>query len=132
MALFTRSKAADARRRVDTPPETPSEGGVAIDPVDPVLEAQLQELGRAFLEQSRKHRVGLLSTAFWSDKLMDWAMKDEAFKVQLFRFVDTFPMLTHARAGARPPRGLPHAAGRDAAARAWTWASRRAGWPRAR
>ena len=24
---------------------------------------------------------------------MDWAMQDEAFKIQLFRFVDTFPML---------------------------------------
>jgi len=35
----------------------------------------------------------MLSAAFWSDKLMDWAMKDEAFKVQLFRFVDCFPAL---------------------------------------
>ena len=25
---------------------------------------------------------------------MDWAMKDEAFKVQLFRFVDCFPSLS--------------------------------------
>ena len=24
---------------------------------------------------------------------MDWAMKDPAFKVQLFRFIDVFPML---------------------------------------
>jgi hypothetical protein len=28
-----------------------------------------------------------------SDKLMDWSMKDHEFKVQLFRFVDAFPVL---------------------------------------
>ena len=31
--------------------------------------------------------------AVWSEGLMDWAMQDEAFKVQLFRFVDCFPTL---------------------------------------
>ena len=45
------------------------------------------------LESARRNKSGILSAAFWSDKLMDWAMKDEAFKVQLFRFVDAFPML---------------------------------------
>ncbi|NBV65248.1 MAG: L-glutamate gamma-semialdehyde dehydrogenase, partial [Planctomycetes bacterium] len=29
----------------------------------------------------------------FKDKLMDWAMQDEAFRVQLFRFVDCFPTL---------------------------------------
>ena len=38
----------------------------------------------------------MFSAAFWSDKLMDWAMQDEAFKVQLFRFVDAFPRLKTA------------------------------------
>ncbi len=36
---------------------------------------------------------GLAPRAFWSDKLMGWAMKDEAFKVQLFRLIGTFLML---------------------------------------
>ena len=36
---------------------------------------------------------GVFSARFWSDQLMNWAMKDPAFKVQLFRFVDVFPML---------------------------------------
>ncbi len=30
---------------------------------------------------------------FWFDQLMNWAMKDPAFKMQLFRFIDVFPML---------------------------------------
>jgi RHH-type proline utilization regulon transcriptional repressor/proline dehydrogenase/delta 1-pyrroline-5-carboxylate dehydrogenase len=45
------------------------------------------------LHSARQHRAGVLSSRFWSDQLMSWAMKDPAFKVQLFRFVDVFPML---------------------------------------
>ena len=67
--------------------------GRAIAPADPALEARIHEIGTEFLDLARGGKAGVLSTAFWSDKLMDWAMKDEAFKVQLFRFVDAFPML---------------------------------------
>ena len=64
---------------------------------DPALEARIQECGRSLLEEMNQAGSGMLSTAFWSDKLMDWAMKDEAFKVQLFRFIDTFPSLKTPR-----------------------------------
>ena len=57
------------------------------------IEDRVQRLGTAFLSEVRRQRGGVLSRAFWSQKLIDWAMKDEAFKVQLFRFVDTFPTL---------------------------------------
>lgn len=57
------------------------------------LEARTQQLGRELLEAARANQSGLLSKAFWQDKLMNWSMKDQAFKVQLFRFVDTFPAL---------------------------------------
>ncbi|MGK0359786.1 MAG: hypothetical protein ACI9U2_002092, partial [Bradymonadia bacterium] len=50
---------------------------------DPALNRQIYSLGEALLEESRGHQRGLLSASFWSDKLMDWAMKDPAFKVQL-------------------------------------------------
>jgi RHH-type transcriptional regulator, proline utilization regulon repressor / proline dehydrogenase / delta 1-pyrroline-5-carboxylate dehydrogenase len=53
----------------------------------------VREIGGELLAAARGGRGGILSRAFWSDKLMNWAMKDEAFKVQLFRFVDAFPML---------------------------------------
>ncbi len=62
-------------------------------PTDPTLEALIHAKGLDLLNRARSNRSGLLSAAFWSDKLMDWSMKDEAFKVQLFRFVDAFPML---------------------------------------
>ena len=53
----------------------------------------VREKSREFLAKARTARGSILSSSFWSDKLMDWSMKDEAFKVQLFRFVDAFPML---------------------------------------
>jgi len=62
-----------------------------------VAAADVQEetlsLGHDLLERARRHRHGLLSTRFWSDQLVDRAMHDPAFKVQLLRFIDVFPML---------------------------------------
>ncbi|MEO1130946.1 MAG: proline dehydrogenase family protein, partial [Planctomycetota bacterium] len=57
---------------------------------------RVREIGADFLDRARKNKAGLLSKQFWSDKLMDWSMKDHEFKVQLFRFVDTFPVLRHS------------------------------------
>ena len=94
------------------------DAGVPLEPADPSLEQAIQQLGREFLEQARRNKAGMLSSAFWSDKLMDWSMKDEAFKVQFFRFVDAFPMLKSADAvydhltdylsqpGVTPPPGF--------------------------
>ncbi len=99
MALFTRKPPT----RVEPPappaaagPSTPNgvaDPGQPIPPADPALEQSIQKLGAEFLDRARKNKSGFLSAAFWSDKLMDWSMKDEAFKVQLFRFVDAFPTL---------------------------------------
>jgi len=58
------------------------------------IEARTQEIGREMLNATLDNKGGFLSSQFWQDKSMDWAMKDEAFKVQLFRFVDAFPMLS--------------------------------------
>ena len=57
------------------------------------IETLTQEIGRDLLRRARSHTKGFFSSRFWSDKLMEWATKDPAFKVQLFRFVDVFPML---------------------------------------
>lgn len=59
----------------------------------PELESRIFDLGSDLLRRAREHRSGVLSSKFYSDALMNWSMKDPAFKVQLFRFVDAFPML---------------------------------------
>jgi len=74
MAFFNRSK----------PDPAADNASVAAGDAPRIL-----ELGRELLTIARKHpdAKGL------KDKLADWAMQDDAFKVQLFRFVDTFPTL---------------------------------------
>ena len=74
-------------------PEAAAPAAAATSPFEPAIEAAIHRIGNALLSESKTATKGLLSSAFWSDKLMDWAMKDEAFKVQLFRYVDCFPTL---------------------------------------
>ncbi|MCP4834700.1 MAG: bifunctional proline dehydrogenase/L-glutamate gamma-semialdehyde dehydrogenase [Phycisphaera sp.] len=101
MPLFFKSKASSGAEKpsstVSPAPVAPASAtedpGVPIPPSDPALERRTIEIGEDFLDRARGGKSGMLSKAFWSDKLMDWSMKDEAFKVQLFRFVDAFPML---------------------------------------
>lgn len=59
----------------------------------PAEESRLQAIGADMLSRSRAHKSGLLSAKFYSDALMEWSMKDPLFKVQMFRFVDAFPVL---------------------------------------
>lgn len=61
-------------------------------------EARIFDIGADFLRRARGHKTGMLSAKFYSDALMEWSMKDPEFKVQMFRFVDTFPMLRTADA----------------------------------
>ena len=70
-----------ASRRIDRP--AASDG----------LEQRTFEIGRELLEETRRHQVSAFSGRFWSDRLIAWALKDPAFKTQLFRFIDVFPVL---------------------------------------
>ena len=56
-------------------------------------EARIFDLGSKMLTLARQHKTSMLSAKFYSDWLMEWSMKDPNFKVQMFRFVDAFPML---------------------------------------
>ncbi len=110
MAIFSRkTKPAQGHAAsTSTPTKTPEVGE----------DRRIHELGIEMLDLARKHKAGLLSARFYQDKLMDWAMKDHEFKVQLFRFVDAFPVLTTpemvhdhlvdylTQPGVKPPPGM--------------------------
>ena len=89
MALFSRRPKASAPVPVVVQSRSEGGGGAAHGP----RESRVFELGSDMLRRARAHKTGLLSAKFYSDALMEWSMKDHEFKVQMFRFVDAFPML---------------------------------------
>ncbi|MFP4601277.1 MAG: proline dehydrogenase family protein, partial [Persicimonas sp.] len=56
-------------------------------------EKQIIKLGKEIFERMKGEKPSVFKKDFWSGKMMDWSMKDEAFKVEMFRFVDVFPTL---------------------------------------
>jgi RHH-type proline utilization regulon transcriptional repressor/proline dehydrogenase/delta 1-pyrroline-5-carboxylate dehydrogenase len=63
-------------------------------PIDPTA---LDRLTRVYGEElfARIDTAGptLFTPAWWDDRLMDWSMRDNAIKLQLFRFIDALPLL---------------------------------------
>lgn len=57
------------------------------------LDAAILARGKAFFASIRGESPSIFNKGFWTGKVMDWAMQNEAFKVQLFRFVDVLPYL---------------------------------------
>ena len=76
---------------MSTPPSTPAAGFL---PADPVLEARVRAIGEKLFTLMDAHPApGIFSKKGAYARVMDWAMKDPAFKAQLFRFVDVLPTL---------------------------------------
>ncbi len=68
-------------------------GGAEVPTPDP-LEASIWQWGEKILAlMDAAEPPSVFSARGLYGKLMDWAMKDERFKVQLFRFVDVLPAL---------------------------------------
>jgi RHH-type proline utilization regulon transcriptional repressor/proline dehydrogenase/delta 1-pyrroline-5-carboxylate dehydrogenase len=99
MAIFSRRSTKTKPLNVQPGVTAVAEGKHVRPPVETSAQAEawrddrIMEFGSDLLKLAEKHRTGLLSKQFWSDKIMDWSMKDQDFKVQMFRFVDCFPML---------------------------------------
>ncbi len=50
--------------------------------------------GKEMFSSISGEKPSLFNKAAWMGKVMDWSMRNEQFKVQIFRFVDAFPSLT--------------------------------------
>jgi RHH-type proline utilization regulon transcriptional repressor/proline dehydrogenase/delta 1-pyrroline-5-carboxylate dehydrogenase len=62
-------------------------------PSPDVSEHDIQVIGTRLLDLARGHKAGMLSSQFYREALTEWSMRDANFKVQMFRFVDAFPVL---------------------------------------
>lgn len=58
------------------------------------LNQKILTRGKEIFNTIQGEKPSLFNKAAWMGKIMDWAMQNERFKVQMFRFVDVFPSLT--------------------------------------
>lgn len=68
-----------------------------IDPSQPLTKGGdllIRAKGEEILKRMEgQSKVSLFSKDFWYGSIMDWSMKNEHFKTQMFRFVDVLPSL---------------------------------------
>jgi len=57
------------------------------------LDSRINKRSREFLQSISGEAPSVFNKNFWTGKVMDWCMKNEQFKVQMFRFVDVLPYL---------------------------------------
>ena len=63
-------------------------------PADPAVERRVREIGESlFATMDASPSPGIFSKKGAYARVMEWSMKDPAFKTQLFRFVDVLPSL---------------------------------------
>ncbi|MBT1072942.1 L-glutamate gamma-semialdehyde dehydrogenase [Pelotalea chapellei] len=65
--------------------------------MEPALNAKIIGRGKEFFNSISGEKPSLFNKGAWMGKAMDWSMKNEQFKVQMFRFVDVFPALTNGK-----------------------------------
>ncbi len=58
-----------------------------------VLNSRIRTRGKEFFQSISGEAPSIFNKGWWTGKVMDWAMRNEEFKVQLFRFVDVLPYL---------------------------------------
>ena len=65
------------------------------------LEDRIFQRGREFYQSISGEAPSVFNKGWWTGKVMDWSMKNEDFKVKLFRFVDVMPYLTTSESLSR-------------------------------
>ena len=67
-------------------PQTHKEGALAVD-------AEIIRLGDKLSERMKGQLPSIFDNGYWQGRLLDWAMKEPSFKLDLLRFVDVLPSL---------------------------------------
>lgn len=105
------------------------------------IERGTKEVGQKIFARLQTETPSVFHFSWWDEKILDWCMRDETVKVQMFRFIDVLPMLKTGEQVARHLQeyfldhkevfpiavqwGLNFASHRSAAARAVALAVRR-------
>jgi RHH-type proline utilization regulon transcriptional repressor/proline dehydrogenase/delta 1-pyrroline-5-carboxylate dehydrogenase len=62
------------------------------------IESRIRRTGYFLHDVMEKEPASIFSREYWVGKLFDWCMHNEAFKVQMLRFIDVFPWLSDSTA----------------------------------
>lgn len=65
------------------------------------IEQQTQVIGREIFARLHTEAPSVFHFSWWDEKILEWCMRDEALKVQMFRFIDVLPMLKTGEQVAR-------------------------------
>ncbi|SHF78779.1 L-proline dehydrogenase /delta-1-pyrroline-5-carboxylate dehydrogenase [Desulfacinum infernum DSM 9756] len=65
------------------------------------LEKRIRQTGLWLYQLIEGETPSIFRKDFWTGKVMEWCMQNEAFKVEMFRFVDVFPYLTRPESVAK-------------------------------
>ncbi|MCB9543021.1 MAG: L-glutamate gamma-semialdehyde dehydrogenase [Myxococcales bacterium] len=57
------------------------------------FEDRVAAIGEDLFARMKGNKPGVFDKAWWNGQVLEWAMKDPAFKTEMFRFVDVFPVL---------------------------------------
>lgn len=68
---------------------------------DSSYQAAVRAKGEEIFTKADESGPSLFSRNFWYGEIMDWSMKNESFKTQMFRFVDVLPYLNSGSEVAR-------------------------------
>ena len=69
-------------------------GGAEVRQADPAkVEERTQRIGRELFDRVQKDAHAFFRSERWTGQLLEWAMRHEDTRVQLFRFVDVLPTL---------------------------------------
>ena len=58
------------------------------------FQKQIEQKGSEIFKLMQSHSTSVLDKDWWYERIMQWSMKNENFKTQMFRFVDVLPVLT--------------------------------------
>lgn len=65
------------------------------------LERRICQTGLWLYQLIEDETPSIFRKDYWTGKVMDWSMHNEAFKVEMFRFIDVFPYLTRPESVAK-------------------------------
>jgi RHH-type transcriptional regulator, proline utilization regulon repressor / proline dehydrogenase / delta 1-pyrroline-5-carboxylate dehydrogenase len=65
------------------------------------FENRIQETGLSLYSLIGEESPSVFRKGYWIGKVLEWCMEDEAFKVEMFRFIDVFPYLNRPESIAK-------------------------------